>query len=296
MSGEIALHFKDITFGFGKFPLFENFSLSFYSRKIYAVLGPDGAGKTTFLRLAVGVYTPWKGEIRLMGENARKREKVVGHFGYLPQKFSLYGDLTVEENLYFYGYSFNLKRETLEKRVKDLSSRVGLSEFRKMYAKNLSGGMKKKLGVICNLLYEPEILLLNEPTTGIDPLSRAEIWEFLLSLVAEKNTTLIFTTPYMEEAERADEVIFLFKGKVQAKGNLDKLKKTIPVQVFQITGPSEILNEIALEIPREWTQWMGNTLRLTLPQGERVHIPHGMDVKIVEPNLEDFFLTKLWKS
>jgi ABC-2 type transport system ATP-binding protein len=296
MSEEVVLQFKDITFGYGGTLLFEKLNLSLYGNKIYAILGPDGAGKTTLLRLAVGVYTPQGGEVYLLGVNPRRRERVVGKFGYLPQRFSLYGDLTVEENLLFYGKSFNLKGEVLEEKICDLLERVGLSEFRGRLARNLSGGMKKKLGVICNLLHEPDILLLDEPTTGIDPVSRAELWEFLLTLSEERGTTLVFTTPYMEEAERADEIIFLHKGKIKARGSLEDLKNKTPIKVYQLKGPMDLLKGVASEIPRELIQWTGNTLRITLPEGIDLSLPKKVEIKSLEPNLEDLFLAQLWKS
>lgn len=174
----------------------------------WAVYGPDGAGKSTLMRLAAGELAPTSGEVRLFGTDPRKRQ-AVGRFGYLPQEFAQYEDLTIRETLSFVARLHRIPEETFRRRAADLLRRVGLEGFEARRVGHLSGGMRKKLALITHLLYAPELLLLDEPTLGVDPLSRAEIWRFLHEIHAEEPLTVVFSTVYAEEAERADRVLIL---------------------------------------------------------------------------------------
>jgi len=174
----------------------------------WAVYGPDGAGKTTLLRLAVGDLRPRTGWVELLGEDPRTR-RAVGSLGYLPQAFAQYEDLTVEETLLFFGRLHGLTDETLQERAHRLLRRVGLTAFVHRRVGHLSGGMRKKLALVTQLLHAPRILVLDEPTLGVDPLSRSEIWTFLHRVRREQPLTLVFSTVYAEEAERADRVLAL---------------------------------------------------------------------------------------
>jgi len=174
----------------------------------WAVYGPDGAGKTTLMRLAVGELTPSKGKVRLFGADPRKRQHV-GRFGYLPQEYAQYADLTVQETLTFVARLQGLAEGIWRPRMANLLNRVGLSGFEDRRVAHLSGGMRKKLALVTHLLYTPELLLLDEPTLGVDPLSRAEIWSFLHEVHARQGLTVVFSTVYAEEAERADWILIL---------------------------------------------------------------------------------------
>jgi len=173
-----------------------------------AIYGPDGAGKTTLLRMAVGELRPREGRIELMGFDPRTR-RAVGSYGYLPQVFAQYEDLTVEETLRFFGNLHGLPASVLKERMAYLLDRVGLKGFEQRNVAYLSGGMRKKLALITQLLHAPRLLLLDEPTLGVDPLSRSEIWTFLYRIRRERPITLVFSTVYADEAERADRVLVL---------------------------------------------------------------------------------------
>ncbi len=209
MSTPEVLAFQNVRMHFPGVALYAG-GLSFSIRRgsWWAVYGPDGAGKTTLMRLAVGELVPSEGNVRLFGADPRERQHV-GRFGYLPQEYAQYEDLTVRETLAFVGKLQGMDEAVWSARMADLLGRVGLAGFQDRRVAHLSGGMRKKLALVTHLLYAPEFLLLDEPTLGVDPLSRAEIWSFLHEIQARKPLTVVFATVYAEEAERADRVLIL---------------------------------------------------------------------------------------
>lgn len=201
-----------------------------------SVIGPDGAGKTTLIKILCGILNYENGEVNVLGVNLPiQLDKVKSRIGYLSQKFSLYGNLTVEENLNYFGKIFGLDkyRERMEKLLKT----VKLDEFRDRLACNLSGGMKQKLGVICGLIHSPEIFFLDEPTTGVDPVSRREIIKLIEAMI-EEGITVVMSTSYMDEAERAHRVLMLDKGKLIQEGSYYQLLEDCRWQnlVIEIEG------------------------------------------------------------
>jgi ABC-2 type transport system ATP-binding protein len=206
-------------------------SLSFEVRagEIFGMVGPDGAGKTTTLRMLAGILPPDGGTASIGGVNVVTDPERAKHaLSYMPQRFGLYEELSVDENIGFYADLFGVKRAEREKRSTELLRAAGMSEFRKRYAGRLSGGMKQKLGLVCALIHRPKVVLLDEPTTGVDPVSRRDFWKILYELLAE-GVAILTSTAYMDEAERCHRVALLHQGKMlfcdtpaNLKGRLQK--------------------------------------------------------------------------
>lgn len=184
--------------------------LTLYKGEIFGLLGPDGAGKSTTMRMLSTAMLPTSGEAMVLGMNVMtEEEKIRRRIGYMPQKFSLYGDLTVDENIEFFADLYDIDSKDLEEVRRKTLEFTKLAPFRKRYARQLSGGMQKKLALATVLIHTPDILLLDEPTLGVDPLSRREFWRLLYSLT---DTTILVTTPYMDEAERCNRIGLIREG------------------------------------------------------------------------------------
>jgi ABC-2 type transport system ATP-binding protein len=210
-------------------------ALSFEVRagEIFGMVGPDGAGKTTTLRMLAGIMPPDAGTASIAGVNVvADPERAKHSLSYMPQRFGLYEELSVDENIRFYADLFGVYKGEREKRSTELLRAAGMSEFRKRYAGKLSGGMKQKLGLVCALIHRPKVVLLDEPTTGVDPVSRRDFWRILYELLAE-GVAILTSTAYMDEAERCHRVALLHQGKLlfcDTPANLKgKLKKGILV-------------------------------------------------------------------
>lgn len=214
MSREFAIETEDLTKEFDDLVAVDNLNLKVKKGEVFALLGPDGAGKSTTIRLLTTILAPTSGEAKVAGIDVRSNpEGVREKIGYMSQIFNLYPDLTVSENLDFYAQIFQIPPEEEEEKKKELLSFSRLSEFKKRRAEHLSGGMQKKLALSCALIHEPEILFLDEPTTGVDPVSREELRK-ILDRLNKQGVTLFMTTPYMSEAERATTVAFIDQGKI----------------------------------------------------------------------------------
>lgn len=210
----------------------DDISFSIKKNNIFGLVGPDGAGKTTLIRILCGLLKPDSGYAELLGMDIKHNSGLIKNkIGYLSQKFSLYPDLTVDENIEFISDIHGVKN--FEKRRNELLEFTRLLKFRKFLASQLSGGMKQKLSLACSLVFKPEILFLDEPTTGVDPVSRREFWMILSGLLKE-NLTILVSTPYMDEAERFNEIALLDNGKLLAKGT--------PLEV------KSLMNEFIIEI------------------------------------------------
>jgi ABC-2 type transport system ATP-binding protein len=200
--------------------------------EMFGIVGPDGAGKTTTFRMLTGVLTPTSGTATILGFDLIKQSRAINReIGYLSQRFSLYGDLTVDENIEFFAeinevYDYGERRE-------ELLDFTRLARFRKRLADQLSGGMKQKLALACTLIHKPKIIFLDEPTTGVDPVSRRDFWKILSSLL-EENITIVMSTPYLDEAERCTRVALMNKGKVMVVDTPQNIKKQMPGEVVEI--------------------------------------------------------------
>jgi len=207
----------------------------------YGLIGPDGAGKTTTTRVILGLLTRTAGESSILGYDSMQdsyniRERV----GYIAQQFALPPDLTVAENMRFFAKVQSVSRKEQKRRIPELLEFAGLSRFTSRLAGRLSGGMKKKLALACSLVHEPQILMLDEPTLGVDPVSRREFWDMLGSLRSEKGTTIFFCTPYMDEAERCNWVGLMYEGQLIAHDSPQTIKKMAPGRLLEFT-PSDFV-------------------------------------------------------
>jgi ABC-2 type transport system ATP-binding protein len=203
-----------------------------------ALVGPDGAGKTTFIRLACGLLTPDAGELTVLNiDVASDPQQVQDRIAYMPQRFGLYEDLSVQENLDLYADLHGLTARERGAHYPRLMEMTALSPFVKRLAGQLSGGMKQKLGLACALMHSPEVLLLDEPTAGVDPLSRHELWDIILRLVREEQTTVLISTSYLDEAERCEQAVVLHQGKVLTRGMPRDVSKLADGRVFLASPP-----------------------------------------------------------
>ena len=221
----LTKRFKDVT-------AVDGLSFSVARGEIFGLIGPDGAGKTTTLRILSGIMKPGGGQVTVLGRSIPgEAEGIKEHIGYMCQKFSLYVDLTVGENIRFFAEIFGIENNVLEQRLEPLLKMTRLSPFRDRIAGNLSGGMKQKLALICTLIHRPEVLFLDEPTTGVDPVSRREFWEILQQIHAD-GVTIVVTTPYMDEAEQCSRIGLMFNGKIIADDTPRNMKKAFKAVVL----------------------------------------------------------------
>jgi len=221
----LAIEAENLTKRFGAFTAVDHINLRVRVGENFGLLGPNGAGKTTTIRMITGVIKPTEGSVRVFGiDVVRERDKAIRKIGYMPQRFSLYEDLTVEENLMLYGSLQGLRGQHLRERVNELMDRFYLREIRGRMAGRLSGGMKQRLSLAVALVHDPDLLILDEPTAGVDPPLRRRFWEHFKELNKEGKTILI-TTHYMDEAENCDRLALMGGGRVIAEGTPQEIKR-----------------------------------------------------------------------
>ncbi len=279
-------------------------ALSFEVRagEIFGMVGPDGAGKTTALRMLAGILPPDAGTASIAGIDVVRDPERAKHFlSYMPQRFGLYEELTVDENIRFYADLFGVKRAERAMRSTQLLQAAGMSEFRKRFAGKLSGGMKQKLGLVCALIHRPRVILLDEPTTGVDPVSRRDFWRILYELLAE-GVAILTSTAYLDEAERCHRVALLHQGKLlfcETPANLKvQMKKNVLVVASQYARSARESLEGAQGISSLVVH--GDALRVVvddaarrIPQFEaRLQGAHVQfdSVRHVAPTIEDIFV------
>ncbi|MBN2800479.1 MAG: ABC transporter ATP-binding protein [Deltaproteobacteria bacterium] len=282
---------------FGEVHAVAGVDLRLPARQVLGIVGPDGAGKTTLIRLLVGVLAPDRGRVALMGHDAlADRAAARGLIGYMSQAFSLYEDLTVQENIRFFARLRKVPATLRDQRAGRLLEATRLAPFIHRPAGKLSGGMKQKLGLICTLIHEPKVLFLDEPTNGVDPVSRREFWEIVDEL--RSDIAIVVSTPALEEAERCDQVALMSGGKILAHGTPDALRASLDVPVWEL--------EVAR--PFQAAAVLGQTLSEDAVQlfGDRVHVAGDTDaealtallaaaghqsvVRRIEPSLEDAYV------
>ncbi|HEV2283087.1 MAG TPA: ABC transporter ATP-binding protein [bacterium] len=240
-----ALDAAGLTRRFGERTAVDGVTLRVPRGEVFALLGPDGSGKTTLLRMCCGALSPTAGRVSIDGTDiARDALAVQARIGYMPQRFGLYGDLSVQENLDFYADLFDASRTRRAERNAQLLEFAGLTGFRSRLAQQLSGGMKQKLALACTLIHSPSILLLDEPTTGVDPVSRREFWRLLYDLHRD-GATIIASTPYMDEAERATTVGFMYQGRLISVEPPDAMRRRMRGEVVEVLAePRETVRRV----------------------------------------------------
>ena len=259
-----------------------DFNLLIEPGTLYGLIGPDGAGKSTTLRILGTVIEPSGGEVWVNGFSARDDpEKIRPQIGYMPQLFSLYPDLSVRENLKFFANINQVPRSEQQDRIERMLSFTNLEKFRERRARNLSGGMKKKLVLACSLIHNPQILILDEPSTGVDPVSRRELWR-MLSEVVDEGVTVVVSTPYMDEADRCSEVAILYEGRVIIQGKPEELKASLPFETVEIKAkPRKIAREI-VRAEKKNIDWrpVGDRLRVAVKRGEANDYMKSLEAKL----------------
>ena len=244
---DIALDAQGLGLRLGAFAL-EDLRLRVPRGEMMGLVGPDGSGKTTAVRLCCGLLRPERGRVTVAGlDLAREPAAIKRRLGYLAQEFTLYGDLTVDENMDFFARLHGVRH--FAPRRRDLLAMTGLAPFGRRLAQQLSGGMKKKLALACALVHQPDLLLLDEPSTGVDPVSRGEFW-VLLGRMADEGVGILVTTPYLDEAERCHRICLLHHGRRLAEGTPEELRRRFPGAMVQVETPDASRAHAALR--RHW--------------------------------------------
>jgi ABC-2 type transport system ATP-binding protein len=270
--------------------------------EIFGLVGPDGAGKTTTLRMLAGIMPPDTGNATVAGcDVVRDPEGAKHALSYMPQRFGLYEDLTVDENIRFYADLFGVKRAEREKRSAQLLQAAGMDEFRGRMAGKLSGGMKQKLGLVCALIHRPRVILLDEPTTGVDPVSRRDFWRILYELIAE-GVAILISTAYLDEAERCHRVALLNQGKLLFCDTPANLKARMVKGVLSVSGPEPRSLRTHLEdqagisslvLTGDGLHVVVDDAALRVPQFQALlthaHVPFD-SIQQVAPSIEDLFV------
>ncbi len=298
-----SIQTKDLTKRFGSLTAVKNLNLEVKTGEIFGLVGPDASGKTTTLRMLCGILPPDGGEAKVAGCDIRREpEPLKEKVGYLPQRFGLYGDLTVLENIDFYADLYQVSKKGRKDRIERLLRFANLEPFGDRKAQDLSGGMKQKLGLICALIHTPQILFLDEPTTGVDPLSRRDFWIILYDLLKE-GVTILFSTSYLDEAERCNRISMIYEGelliadtpsavKAQMKGTiLDLRTENNQRSIKRLEGIESIRGlvlsgdkiHVLVEDPRE-----GERVIREVMKREGIQI---LGLMAVRPSLEDAFVS-----
>ncbi|MEX2016477.1 MAG: ABC transporter ATP-binding protein [Candidatus Hydrogenedentales bacterium] len=301
-----AIQTHALTRRFGKVVAVDSVDLRVEEGTIYGFLGPNGSGKTTLIRMLCGLLRPTDGSATVLGyDAASESEAIKRSIGYMSQQFSLYRDLTVMENLRFYGRIYNVPRNAFRERIEEVIDIVGIGEYRKRLAGHLSGGWKQRLALACSLVHNPRLMFLDEPTAGIDPVARRNLWNLLFDL-SGRGVTFFVTTHYMDEAERCTHVGYIYYGKLIVDGTPKELK-TMP----EVTPEGSERVELrcprlaaamtyvrAREYVRDATIF-GDSLHVLLDEGTAPRLAQDVEqggfgepeVKPIAPTLEDVFVT-----
>ena len=289
-----ALEVKNLTKYFGNFAAVKGLHLRVEPGQIYGFLGPNGSGKSTTIRMICGILPPTEGEGQVLGLDLRKeRHSLRQRIGYMSQKFSLYGDLTVEENLAFYAGMYGLEGNRRKKRMRAMLALAELENRSKDLAGTLSAGIRQRLALGCALLHEPELLFLDEPTSGVDPLSRRHFWDIIYDLAAG-GTTVLVTTHFMDEAEHCEVLGFIFQGALLASGSPEKLKEDLRGKLYGVEqeNPMDLLEELWPRRGKDLEDCYvsGQSLVVLAPQGIPKDL-QGLRMHPLPPTLEDVFVS-----
>jgi ABC-2 type transport system ATP-binding protein len=302
---------EDLTKCFGDFTAVDKVSFNIHSGEVFGWLGPNGAGKTTTIRMLLGLIQPTGGKLRVLGYDPVTQAKAMqAHVGYMSQLFTLYNDLTAKENIRFYGRVYGLKRDELARRQDEIIRMAGLEGRENTLTANLSGGWKQRLALGCAIVHNPKVVFLDEPTAGVDPISRREFWGLIYAM-AKKGTTVLVTTHYMDEAELCQRVGFISQGRLVAIGTPDELKQTrMRGDVLEINTPDpdramHVLKEAQSKksLPLEEVALYGAQIHVVVPSAKKFSQPvkkflKDENVKVeslewIVPTLEDVFISTI---
>lgn len=299
---KIAIETQGLTHKFGDFTAVSDLNLSIPEKTIYGFLGPNGCGKSTSMRLITGLLTPTSGKICVLGMSIPEQtEELRLRIGYMTQKFSLYDDLSVIENLRFIAQIYNLDSHTSKQRINEQLSAYDLNERSARLAGSLSGGQRQRLALACATLHKPELLVLDEPTSAVDPENRRDFWEKLFDL-CDQGTTILVSTHYMDEAERCHGIAILESGIKRADGSPNQLMKDLGAQVIEVGGDNlrQLKQQLIAHNNIISAAQQGTHLRvlikenITQPQAwlrqEFADVMQGRDLNLVRPSLEDVFV------
>ncbi|MGD2169883.1 MAG: ATP-binding cassette domain-containing protein [Chlamydiota bacterium] len=276
-------------------PALKNINATIPKGQIVGLVGPDGAGKTTLMRLMAGLLIPTEGSITVQGHDTIKEAEFIHYVtGYMPQKFGLYEDLTVQQNLNLYASLRNVIGEEKKQACEKLLHFTSLAEFTNRLARNLSGGMKQKLGLACSLIKKPDLLLLDEPSVGVDPISRRELWKMVEQLVKE-GISVVWSTAYLDEAEKCNNVLLLNKGTLLYNGDPKELTEKMSGKTFEVIEIKGDRRKLLFELLKEDNVMdgviHGRDLRIVLK--EKKSIEKDVQAKEVPPRFEDAFINIL---
>ncbi|MGE0593855.1 MAG: ABC transporter ATP-binding protein [Vicinamibacterales bacterium] len=302
-----AVSFADVSRGYADVVALNGLTFEVAPGEMFGLIGPDGAGKTTAIRLACGLLHADSGQVRVLGlDPVRQHRQLTGDVGYLSQRFSLYGDLSIDENVAFFAEVHGVPR--YQARRDQLLEMMHLTPFRARRADRLSGGMKQKLALACTLVHEPRLLLLDEPTTGVDPVSRREFWKLLSEFLAE-GMTIVMSTPYLDEAERCSRVALVHHGKALAVDEPRRLRARVPGSLLELLAPggARVLDRVRAMSGVESAQSFGERIHVHLAQpgeaGEAAFLDAlrqtplaSAAVRRVPPSLEDVFIAAITES
>jgi ABC-2 type transport system ATP-binding protein len=268
---DAIIHTTGLSKDFKKTRAVNALDLAINSGELFGLVGPDGAGKTTTLRLLAGLLSLSEGEASVAGHDLRRQsEPIKKEIGYMAQQFSLYAELSVLENLQFFAEIYNVPKENMAERTEKLLQFARLTEFTDRRAGHLSGGMQKKLALACTLIHEPKLLLLDEPTTGVDPISRREFWDILTNLHLN-GTTIIVSTPYMDEADRCSRVGLIYGGKLVVCDTPRKIRSELEGEMVEfLTDEWQKAITLVQDLPGVLeTQTYGEALHLLVDDGKK---------------------------
>ncbi|MCK6527180.1 ABC transporter ATP-binding protein [Myxococcota bacterium] len=297
---EPALQARELVRSFGAVQALRGLSFAVHPGELFGLVGPDAAGKTTAIRTLAGLLLPGSGQARVLGRDpVREGAAVRESLGLMPQQYSLYGDLSIEENLRFFGRLFCLPRAVFRERSERLLHITRLSPFTKRRADALSGGMYKKLALACALLHQPRVLILDEPTNGVDPVSRRELWALLYEFVGDGMAVLV-STPYMDEAERCHRVGLIHGGRLIAEGVPGDLVRSFDHEVYRVEGGDRSACDAALAALPEVVAASpaGARLRVVVRPGAGGRVADAMaaagaSLHPADADFEDLFLARM---
>lgn len=296
---------EGLTKSFGGLPAIDTLSLTVAEGEIFGLVGPDGAGKTTSMRLLTSILEPTSGEAWVVGyHTVREAEAIKEEIGYMSQRFGLYSDLTVMENIDFYADIYGVLRKDRGEKVDRLLAFSNLTPFKKRLAGNLSGGMKQKLGLACALIHTPKVLFLDEPTNGVDPVSRRDFWRILYQLLREK-VTIFVSTAYLDEAERCNRVGLIHKGRLLALGAPNEVKRLMKGTIIEIQSsePRKAAVLLREELKADSVGLFGNRVHVVTQYPDKAMLRSDevlkkagfrlSGIRPIEPSLEDVFVSVL---